>query len=70
MLFWIELVQHRADDRCAKRLQLLFCSAHFIAIGASGADDQKDPIDEAAEQERVVHRKDWRRIQEHDPITL
>ena len=44
MLFWIELVQHRANDRCAKRLQLIFCSAHLIAIGASRADDQKDPV--------------------------
>ncbi len=70
MDFRIELVQDRADDRCANRFQLLLGPSHRVTIGASGVDDQKDSIHDAAKQQRVVHRQDRRRIQEHDAKPL
>ena len=37
------------------------CPSHFVPIGASGADDQEDAVDDAAEQQRIVGRQDRRR---------
>ena len=62
----LEPIEHSADDRRANRLQKLLGSLDFVEIGASGADDQKDGVYHASEEQRIVGRQDRRRVQEYE----
>ena len=61
----LEPIEHNADDRRASQLQKLLGSLYFVEIGASGADDQKNRIHHAGEEQRITSGQHWRRIQEH-----
>ena len=51
----------------ADRVQLLLGPLPLVTIGASGTDDQNDPIHDAGKQRRVVRRQDRRRAKSTMP---
>src|SRR5205814_4634599 len=70
MNFWVELVQHRADDGGSDRLELLLRPPYLMPVSGAGIDDQENSIDNAGEQQRVVGRQYRRRVDEHDAKSL
>ena len=58
----LEPIEHGADDRRANRLQKFLGALNLVEIGASGADDQKNRIHHAREEQRIVGRQNRRRV--------
>ena len=70
MDFRLEPVQDDAYVRRADRIKLFLGPPYLVAIGAAGADDQKDGIDDAREQQRIISCQNRGRIQYYDAELL
>src|ERR1051326_3817097 len=63
---WLKPVEDRADDRRANRIELFLGTPYLVDVGTSGTDDQKDPIDDARQQQRIGGRQNRGRVHEDD----